>query len=160
MTDRNDVPSFDLDVVDDVGLDLAELGLEAVVSAVLGQARSAFEAGSMLEISLLITGDDGIAELHGQFLDDPTETDVMSFETDETSFDLVVNRQRAVRESQARGVDADTELLLYVAHGLLHCVGYDDHDEKDRREMRAAERRVMTELGRTIAPVDEDDALD
>jgi len=35
---------------------------------------------------------------------------------------------------------------LYVVHGFLHLVGYDDHDPRDRRMMRCAERRVMRRL--------------
>ncbi|HEB54484.1 MAG TPA: hypothetical protein ENI87_14630, partial [bacterium] len=35
-----------------------------------------------LEVSLLLTDDDEIAALHGEYLDDPTPTDVMSFALD------------------------------------------------------------------------------
>jgi probable rRNA maturation factor len=39
------------------------------------------------------------------------------------------------------------ELALYVIHGLLHLCGYDDHSEKERKEMRERERHYLRELG-------------
>lgn len=108
-----------------------------------------------LEVSLLLTDDAGIAELHGRFLGDPTETDVMSFETDGTA-DVVVNVARARREAARRRVTIRSELALYVVHGLLHVCGHDDHDEDDRRAMRDAERDVLQRIGLRHAPVDRD----
>jgi probable rRNA maturation factor len=106
-----------------------------------------------LSVSLLLTGDDEIAELHGRFLGDPTETDVMSFETDGTA-DVVVNVARARREAKARGTTIRAEVALYVAHGLLHVCGHDDHDAEDRAAMRAAETAVLAQLGLRHAQVD------
>lgn len=107
-----------------------------------------------LEVSLLLTDDAGIAELHGEFLDDPTPTDVMSFLTDDVA-DLVVNVQRARQEARARRVSIRSEVALYVAHGLLHLCGHDDHAPRARRRMREAERAILTRLGLSPALVDE-----
>ena len=46
------------------------------------------------------------------------------------------------------------ELALYITHGVLHACGFDDIDDDDRRQMRAAERAVLHALGYRIAPVD------
>lgn len=106
-----------------------------------------------LEVSLLLTGDDEIAELHGRFLGDPSETDVMSFETDGTA-DVVVNVARARREAKRRGVTIRSEIALYVVHGLLHVCGHDDHDDERRRRMRDAEDEVLRAVGVRHARVD------
>lgn len=122
--------------------------LRRVVEAVLVHAGR-----PDLEVSLLLTDDDGIAELHDRFMGDPTTTDVMSFETDGTA-DVVVNVAQARREAALRGTTIRAELALYVAHGLLHVCGHDDHGVRARRAMRAAESAVLASLGLRHARVD------
>jgi len=51
------------------------------------------------------------------------------------------------RLAAARGHDVQTELTLYVIHGLLHLCGYDDHDDADRATMRDRERSYLRQLG-------------
>jgi probable rRNA maturation factor len=137
-----------LDVVDRFRPRTDRKFLARVVEAVLDHAGR-----RDLEVSVLLTDDEGIAELHGRFMDDPTETDVMSFETDGTA-DVVVNVARARREASARGTTIRAELALYLAHGLLHVCGHDDRDAASRAAMRRAESEVLAALGLRHARVD------
>ena len=52
--------------------------------------------------------------------------------------------------SQARRFHAtwQSELVRYVAHGLLHLLGYDDANARARRELKAAEDNLVRELAR------------
>ena len=52
----------------------------------------------------------------------------------------------AFEQAQDRGHDVDSELCLYVIHGILHLCGYDDRTEKDTKEMRRMERKYLAEL--------------
>ena len=52
-----------------------------------------------------------------------------------------------MREAAERGHDPELELSLYVIHGLLHLVGYDDKDPHDRRMMRDRESEHLEILG-------------
>lgn len=122
--------------------------LERVVAAALQHGDR-----PELEVALLLTDDAGIAELHGRFLDDPSPTDVMSFESDGAA-DVVVNVQCARAEAARRGTTIRSELALYVAHGLLHLCGHDDHAASARARMRAAEREVLAAIGLRAAPID------
>jgi rRNA maturation RNase YbeY len=45
----------------------------------------------------------------------------------------------------------DRELLLYAVHGVLHCLGMDDHDEAAAAAMHRVEDAVLTAIG--IGPV-------
>ncbi len=103
--------------------------------------------GERVEVVLL--GEEEHSLLHGEFLDDPTATDVMAFPYgDEDLFgEVVVNRDMAVREARARRKPVAHEALLYVAHGALHLLGFRDDSDAARVEMRAAEARVMQRLG-------------
>ena len=41
-------------------------------------------------------------------------------------FDLIVNGELAAREAARRGHGAEAELALYITHGLLHNLGFND----------------------------------
>jgi probable rRNA maturation factor len=92
-----------------------------------------------------------LTELHARHLDDPTPTDVITFDLGDegggAAGELYVSVERAREVAEARGGDPARELLLYVAHGVLHLCGYDDHADEDRRAMRAAEANVLALLG-------------
>jgi rRNA maturation RNase YbeY len=45
----------------------------------------------------------------------------------------------------------EKELLLYVVHGVLHCLGMDDHDEAAAASMHRVEDAVLTAIG--VGPV-------
>ena len=54
---------------------------------------------------------------------------------------MIVSADTARRCATERGIRLLDELTLYVIHGTLHLLGYDDKQEEDRVEMRAAERK-------------------
>lgn len=113
------------------------------------------------ELSLVFLTDVALAQLHDQFLDDPTITDVITFEgepgtTGETAEkfagEICVSADAARRHvlsgkktRSARIADAAfaDELTLYLVHGWLHLAGYDDLQPAKKREMRRAEARAM-----------------
>ena len=124
----------------------------ALLSRVVAATLSHCERPDM-PVSLLLTDDEEIAQVQGQFLDDPTPTDVISFELDGGA-ELVVSTETAARTAGEFGHDVAAEVALYVVHGLLHCCGYDDHGDKERARMRRAERAVLDALQLQVREVD------
>ena len=108
-----------------------------------------------LPVSLLLTDDREIARIHGEFLADPTPTDVISFAIDGCA-ELVVSVETARRTARELGHAVAAEVALYVVHGILHVCGFDDTKPRDRIRMRAAERAVMEDLHLELRHVDED----
>jgi probable rRNA maturation factor len=103
------------------------------------------------ELSLAFMGDAELARLHGQFLDDPTPTDVITFEGDTaagTAGEICVSVDAAVRQVGRAQNKLSGEILLYVVHGWLHLAGYDDLRPAAKRVMRRAEARAMRLLRR------------
>jgi len=98
------------------------------------------------ELSLALLTDSALAKLHADFLDDPTTTDVITFEGD-SAFGVAgeicvsVDTARAYAKKHQR--DFHEELTLYLVHGWLHLAGYDDLVPAKKRLMRAAEKRAM-----------------
>lgn len=106
-----------------------------------------------MPVSLLLTDDREIARLHAEHLGDPTPTDVMSFLVDEAA-EIVVSVQTARRIAKQFDHAARAEIALYVVHGLLHTLGFDDVRVRDRQRMRDAERAVLAALRLEVHAVD------
>jgi probable rRNA maturation factor len=120
-------------------------------SADIGLAASALPPG---ELSIVFLTDAALASLHADFLDDPTTTDVITFEGDRTlgtAGEICVSADMAAAYSQAQHRDFSSELTLYVVHGWLHLVGHDDLIPAKKRAMRRAESRAMRLLERKHA---------
>ncbi len=83
--------------------------------------------------------DDEIARVHGEYLDDPTPTDVITFHHGE----ILISADTAVRVAGELGQPADREALLYLIHGLLHLNGHDDHEEESRDLMHARQEAIL-----------------
>lgn len=102
------------------------------------------------EISLVIVGDDEIQELNRMHLAHDWPTDVISFvfEAEERlDGEIIVSIETAQTVAEERGVAWQDELLLYVIHGMLHLVGYDDLDDGSAAEMRLKEQHYLMANG-------------
>lgn len=109
-----------------------------------------------IELSVVIVGDSRMAALHQQYLNDPGTTDVLTFDLRDQPAgplegEIYVCRDEAARRAAERGHEATKELLLYTIHGLLHLLGYDDHDPADHAAMHAKEDQLLTAIG--VGPV-------
>ncbi len=103
------------------------------------------------KINVAVVDDPTIAELHQRYLDDPNPTDVLSFALERTpkylEGEIVVSADTAAASAPNYNWTAADELLLYVIHGALHLVGYDDSTPKKRSIMREKEGEYLTRFG-------------
>ncbi len=107
-------------------------------------------------LSIAIVDDPTIHELNRRYLEHDRPTDVLSFtlerDAERLEAEVIASHQTAERVAASFGWTAADELLLYVVHGTLHAVGYDDTTAETRAAMRAAERRYLALAG--LAPHD------
>lgn len=111
--------------------------------------------GRTLRVSLGVVGDAEIQRVNREFLDHDWETDVIAFDLaddasgapDDLDGEILVNAQQAAREGATRRHGPEAELLFYVAHGLLHLLGYDDASPEDRQDMHARQATYLAHLG-------------
>jgi probable rRNA maturation factor len=100
-------------------------------------------------VSIAVVGDATIRRLNKQFLNRRRSTDCLSFDLsdDDTkaqkSFDIVVNAERADRYARIRGHSVRAELALYVTHGLLHNLGFDDSTPARAAKMHKMEDNIL-----------------
>ena len=116
---------------------------------VLGLKHSGL--GNSGELSLVFMTDPALAQLHSDFLGDPTPTDVITFAGDPasgTAGEICVSVDTAQRYAREHRHEFTKELTLYLVHGWLHLAGYDDLVPAKKRVMRRAEARAMALLSR------------
>lgn len=105
------------------------------------------------EVTIHFVSKEEITKLHGDFFDDPTPTDCISFPIDppgDTKSGYTILGEIFVCPEVAidyvDGGDPYREITLYVIHGLLHLMGYDDIEEEDQIIMRTQEKSAMLYL--------------
>lgn len=133
-------------------LPLDKQSVKQVVQAVLSHLKADPE-----EVGLYFVSRKKICQLHDAFFQDPTPTDCISFPIDKVHLGEIFVCPSVAKEYAAqKSLDPYQETTLYVIHGLLHLLGYDDLEEKARRTMRKKEKSCMqhlSELGIWIQPL-------
>ncbi len=99
------------------------------------------------EISIYFTSIQTITELHLQFFNDPTPTDCISFPFDKDHLgEIFVCPAVAIEYAKKHNLDPLKETILYVVHGILHLIGYDDLDTSSKQKMRRMEKKCMDHI--------------
>lgn len=133
---------------EDLSIDLAQLS--PLVECVLWEEECFCD-----EVSLQFVSEEEIAKLHGDFFGDPTVTDCITFPMDKEDGqeggyrflgEVFLCPSAALSYTQEYGGDPYEEISLYVVHGLLHLLGYEDEEDESEATMRAAEKRLMAVL--------------
>jgi probable rRNA maturation factor len=127
------------------GFDLARLErfTSEVVAGCLGcpgPEASALDGLSAIEVNLV--DDETIAGLHGEFLGDPSPTDVITFPHGEVFLSLETAQRAAARA----GNTPEREAALYLAHAVLHLHGHRDGEAAGRAVMERCQEEVLAKL--------------
>ncbi len=105
------------------------------------------------ELSIVFIDNKTIKQINRAFLGHNYATDVLSFTYDETSFknnvngEIVVSVEMASKLSRRYGYEVEGEIVLYLVHGLLHLLGYDDKRKKDAKKMHQRAGELLLSLG-------------
>lgn len=104
------------------------------------------------EITLCFVNDAKIKALNLKYLGRNNPTDVMAFDItepkdkDKIFADIAVSTERAIDNVRTFKTSPYFELYLYVIHGVLHILGYDDKSKKDKLVMRKREKDILKAL--------------
>lgn len=114
-------------------------------------------------ISLVFVDDAEIHRINREFLRHDYPTDVISFLLNSPGEpaapadrrgcgkhldgEIFVSTDTAAAAARQFDWSPASELVLYVVHGLLHLVGYDDLSPDERRLMRQREREILSIWG-------------
>ena len=101
-----------------------------------------------VELSLTLVSDRQIRRLNREWRQKDKATDVLSFPSGDLLLgDVVISLETAARVAKRHGVAVRSELSLYLAHGLLHLLGFDHHRLADRKAMATEELRLLGASG-------------
>lgn len=93
-----------------------------------------------------VVDDETIHRLNREYLGHDYPTDVLAFELESDAAEgllegsVIVSAQMASARAEEFGWTPADELALYMIHGTLHLVGYDDHETGKKRQMRRKEK--------------------
>jgi probable rRNA maturation factor len=127
-------------------------GLDRPRLAAIARRLLTAEGVASAEVSIALVDDATIREVNRRHLGHDWPTDVISFvlsdpDDDRLSGELVVSAETAVIMAARDGLDPQTEVVLYVIHGLLHLCGFDDQTEAAAAAMRVRESEQLAAEG-------------
>jgi rRNA maturation RNase YbeY len=97
-------------------------------------------------IDFVFCDDAYLLELNKKFLHHRTLTDIITFdESTKQSLmaEIYISTERVRENAATYGVSFSEELRRVMIHGLLHCMGYGDKTEKEKRKMRRKEEEYL-----------------
>ncbi|MBI5273920.1 MAG: rRNA maturation RNase YbeY [Chlamydiales bacterium] len=105
------------------------------------------------EVNIFFVPSEELCDLHETFFNDPSPTDCITFPMDdpkdancEMLGEVFICPATALQYAEEHRLSAYEELSLYVVHGLLHLIGFDDIEEKEEAIMRQEEKRCLVLL--------------
>ena len=132
---------------DDADVDIC--GLENLTKAVCDRFNLC-----KTNVSIAIVDDQEFCRLNRQFRKSDSISDCLSFDlSDEAEnnatrqFEIILNIDQAAREAGIRGHSIRAELALYLTHGLLHNLGFDDANDTQAELMHATEDKILEASG-------------
>lgn len=106
-----------------------------------------------VEVSVSFVDDDEMKRLNGIFRGVDKTTDVLSFPMEDEFCveermlgDIVINTKKTMEQAEEFGHSNERELCYLTVHSMLHLLGYDHMEEKDKMQMRAREKQIMDQM--------------
>ncbi len=109
------------------------------------------------EITICFMGDREIRELNLLYLGRYEPTDVIAFDLSagkkEILADIAISADTAIRNAKIYRTSKLYELNLYVIHGILHALGYDDRTAKQRKVMETKTAHIFSKICPSTKPM-------
>jgi len=148
-----------IDIANEAGIDVDEVGLAAVARFTLDQMR----IHPLAELSVLLVDERTMTELHERWMGEPGPTDVLAFPMDELRpphlgghradpdpgadpgllGDVVLCPQVAAEQAEKAGHSTQDELELLCVHGILHLLGYDHAEPEEHAAMFGTQDELL-----------------
>ncbi|MDR0337496.1 MAG: rRNA maturation RNase YbeY [Planctomycetaceae bacterium] len=115
------------------------------------------------KLGVILVDNDTIQQYNRDFLQHDYPTDVISFpivdrrHEGHLEAEILACTQIALDRAGEFGWSPEDELMLYIVHGTLHLVGFDDTASEIKTEMQQKEREYLAQLGITVPKWNLDD---
>ena len=98
------------------------------------------------ELYYYFCSDEALLDINRRRLGHDFYTDIVTFPLVEESLissEFCLSLDRIAENSLNFGRSFESELLRVIIHGVLHLMGYDDHSDEERAEMRSKEEECL-----------------
>ena len=110
------------------------------------------------KLSIAFVDNEEIKRLNERFLGSNEVTDVIAFplnnKEDILSGEIVVSVETAVEVANRKKSNVEGEIILYLVHGILHLLGYNDNNKKNATIMHKKESEILAFLGYNVPEVE------
>ncbi len=110
------------------------------------------------KLSIAFVDNEEIKRLNERFLGSNEVTDVIAFplnnKEDILSGEIVVSVETAVEVANRKKSSVEGEIILYLVHGILHLLGYNDNNKKNATIMHEKESEILAFLGYNVPEVE------
>lgn len=116
---------------------------------ILKAAKTAFRKLGFLQwsLSIVFVGTRRMRALNKKYLKHDYVTDVLTFDLGKKAGEIIICPHMAWVHARGQRTSTDSEIILYVIHGILHLAGFDDHKPEDTIEMRRRENELLKGKG-------------
>ncbi|MCA0232462.1 MAG: rRNA maturation RNase YbeY [Bacteroidetes bacterium] len=102
------------------------------------------EGFELNQLNYIFCSDEYLLSVNQQYLNHDFYTDIITFDNSEeiegiVEGDIFISIDRVKENAEQLSKTFKEELLRVLAHGVLHLVGYDDHEDEDELIMRQKE---------------------
>ena len=97
-------------------------------------------------IDVIIVDDKTLREMHKIYLNDDSNTDVMTFnlgEGEEIESEIYISLPRALEQAEEYNVSLAEEMTRLLIHACLHLAGFDDLNDTDLKIMKDRENELV-----------------
>ena len=103
------------------------------------------------DVSLVFCDNKVIREINKTYLKRNRPTDVIAFHlsdefTPEFLGEVFISVEEAIHNSEIFGTSPDTEVVLYIIHGILHLIGYKDKLRNEKIKMEKKQNEILRYL--------------
>ena len=144
---------------------------EEVIKSVISKTLETENCPYETEVNVLLTGNEEIHEANKEFRGIDRPTDVLSFpmvdydfpsdfsyveenpesyinpETDELLLgDIMISVDKVYEQANEYGHSREREFAFFIAHSMLHLLGYDHIEEEDKAVMRRREEEILSKF--------------
>jgi len=112
---------------------------------ILSVAKAAFHKLGLgaWGLSIAFVGARRMRTLNKGYLGHDYVTDVLTFDLGGNQGEIIICPEAAHKNAKEYHSSTDSEIILYVIHGILHLAGYKDHHPKDIQQMRKMEKELL-----------------
>jgi probable rRNA maturation factor len=115
--------------------------------------------GKDAKLSIAFVDNNEIKKVHQRFLSSDEVTDVISFplggESGFVNGEIVVSVETALEVANSKQSSVEGEIILYVIHGILHLLGFDDNNRVNSKIMHEKEVEVLSFLGYRVPEIED-----